>query len=31
VYYESPPGGQGTGAVSIIGATTSQAFTAREW
>jgi hypothetical protein len=29
--YESPPGGAGTGAISIIGATTSQAFSGREW
>ncbi len=30
-FYESPLGGVGTGAISIIGATTGQAFTAREW
>lgn len=30
-YYEAPPGGAGTGAISIIGATTGQAFSAREW
>lgn len=30
-YYESPQGGAGTGAISIIGATTAQAFSAREW
>lgn len=30
-YYETPLGGAGTGAVSIIGATTGQAFMAREW
>lgn len=29
--YETPLGGAGTGAVSIIGATTGQAFAAREW
>lgn len=29
--YETPLGGSGTGAVSIIGATTGQAFAAREW
>lgn len=29
--YESPLGGAGTGAISIIGATTSQAFSGREW
>lgn len=29
--YESPYGGCPTGAVSIIGATTAQAFSAREW
>jgi hypothetical protein len=29
--YETPVGGVGTGAVSIIGATTAQAFSAREW
>lgn len=29
--YETPPGGQGTGAISIIGSTTGQAFAAREW
>ena len=31
VYWESPFGGAGVGAVSILGATTAQAFTAREW
>jgi hypothetical protein len=30
-YYESPPFGGGVGAISIIGATTGQAFTGREW
>lgn len=30
-FYETPLGGAGTGAVSIIGATTGQAFAAREW
>jgi hypothetical protein len=30
-YYESPQGGAGVAAVQIIGATTGQAFTAREW
>jgi hypothetical protein len=29
--YETPIGGCGTGALSVIGATTSQAFTIREW
>jgi hypothetical protein len=29
--YESPLGGSSTAAISIIGATTAQAFTAREW
>lgn len=29
--YESPLGGAGTGAISIIGATTGQAFSGREW
>ncbi len=29
--YETPIGGAGTGAVSLIGATTGQAFAAREW
>jgi len=29
--YETPLGGAGTGAVSVIGATTGQAFAAREW
>lgn len=29
--YETPPGGQGTGAISVVGPTTGQAFTAREW
>ena len=29
--YESPPGAAGTGAISIFGATTGQAFTAREY
>ena len=30
-YYESPLFGGGVGAISIIGATTGQAFTGREW
>lgn len=30
-FYETPLGGCGTGAISIIGATTGQAFTGREW
>lgn len=30
-YYESPPNGSGESAISIIGATTGQSFTAREW
>lgn len=30
-YYETPPGVSPTGAISIIGATTAQAFSAREW
>lgn len=30
-YYETPPGYGSSGAVSIIGATTGQAFSAREW
>lgn len=30
-YFETPPGGAGTGAISIIGATTGQKFAAREW
>lgn len=30
-FYETPLGGAGTGAVSIVGATTGQAFAAREW
>lgn len=30
-YFENPPGGCATGAISIIGATLGQAFTAREW
>lgn len=30
-FYETPLGGAGTGAVSIIGATTGQAYAAREW
>lgn len=30
-YYESPPGGQTVGAVSIFGATTGQTFAVREW
>jgi hypothetical protein len=30
-YYETPAGGQPVGVVSIFGATTAQAFTAREW
>lgn len=30
-YYESPLGGAGTGAISIIGATTAQAFSGRQW
>lgn len=29
--YEPPPGGQGTGALSLIGPTTGQKFTVREW
>lgn len=29
--YESPPNMRATGAISIIGATTAQAFSAREW
>lgn len=29
--YESPPGGQGTGAISVIGPTAGQTYTAREW
>lgn len=29
--YETPPGAQGTGAISIIGPSTGQAFFAREW
>ncbi len=29
--YETPPGGQGLGVISVIGPTTGQAFTAREW
>lgn len=29
--YETPLGGSGTGALSVIGATTGQAFAAREW
>lgn len=29
--YETPASGFGTGAISIIGATTGQAFAAREW
>ena len=29
--YESPDGGRPTQAISIIGATTGQAFAAREW
>jgi len=31
VLYESPPGARPIQAISIIGATTSQAFVAREW
>lgn len=31
VYWESPFGGAGIGACSLLGATTGQAFTAREW
>jgi hypothetical protein len=30
-YFESPPGAQGTGAISVIGAVTGQKITAREW
>jgi hypothetical protein len=30
-YFESPRGMQGTGAISIIGSTTGQAFTCKEW
>lgn len=30
-YYESPPGGAGTGALSVLGATTGQAWAGREW
>lgn len=30
-YYEAPLGGAGTGAISIYGATTGQAFAGREW
>ena len=30
-YFESPTSGGGESAISIIGATTGQAFTAREW
>jgi hypothetical protein len=30
-YYESPPFGGGVGAISIVGATTGQAFTGREY
>jgi hypothetical protein len=30
-YYETPPGGAGTGAISVIGATTGQAFAGRQW
>lgn len=30
-YYESPPGGAGTGAISIVGATTGQKWSGREW
>ena len=29
--YESPPGAQGSGAISIVGAITGQPFSAREW
>jgi hypothetical protein len=29
--YENPPNGVPTGAISIYGATTAQAFAAREW
>lgn len=31
VYYEPPPSGVPTAAISIFGATTGQAFAAREW
>lgn len=30
-YFETPVGGAGSGAVSIIGATTGQAWSGREW
>jgi hypothetical protein len=30
-YFETPPGASPTGAISIIGATTGQAFSVREW
>lgn len=30
-YYEAPPGGAGTGAISVFGATTGQAWAGREW
>lgn len=30
-YYEAPLGGVMPGAISIVGATTGQAFTAKEW
>lgn len=30
-YYESPPGGAGTGALSVLGATTGQSWAGREW
>lgn len=29
--YETPPGGQGIGAISVIGPTTGQTFSVREW
>lgn len=31
VYFECPPGAQATGTLSVIGATTGQTFTAKEW
>lgn len=30
-YYEAPPGGAGTGAISVFGATTGQAWAGQEW
>lgn len=30
-YYETPPGGAGTGAISIIGIKAGQSYSAREW